>query len=155
MTTHMSIITIISLLIAVLGPSAGWAQQAAAANGGRSISGRGTVAVNPAVSADDDDDAGDRWDVQFNGDAGGGMKGKVRIGGIRVSRAGNVGNIQWKLSDGQLSGTVSDEAGEGVLASFKGTVSAKRIAGTFTTADGQTGSWTWEGPLPQVRPGGE
>jgi hypothetical protein len=117
-----------------------------------SISGRGTVTLSPAPDAQDGGDSEQRWEVSFRGTRGEGVKGTVRVGGISVPQSGDAGEIDWKLSGSDLSGTVTNPSGGDVVASFSGTVSANGIQGSFAITDGPSGSWVWEGSLPQLLP---
>lgn len=154
MGTHTRLFGTLASLIALVCAFNGWAQEAEAELGAvPSVSGRGTVSLSPAQGVQEDGGGSDeRWEISFKGVGGEGVKGTVRIGGISVPQAGDVGEIDWTLSGPNLSGTVTNPAGGGVLASFNGTVSANGIQGTFTIVDGPSGSWAWEGALPQPLP---
>ena len=47
-----------------------------------------------------------------------------------------------------VSGTISDDGGN-YVARFNGTISAAGMSGKYVDLSGETGDWSWDGPLPQ------
>jgi hypothetical protein len=72
--------------------------------------------------------------------------GSIRVTGADGFNGGNLGDADWKLEGSRLTGNVV-QRGMNVV-TFEGTVGEEETSGTFTTAGGRTGSWTWEGPPP-------
>ncbi|MBX3023522.1 hypothetical protein KF840_01290 [bacterium] len=77
-----------------------------------------------------------------------GVTGTVRVAGVPL-QADRLGTVDWHLDGSTLAGTVASPSGGPALASFTGTVTADGMAGTFTTLHGKSGTWAWEGPVPQ------
>jgi hypothetical protein len=72
------------------------------------------------------------------------LRGRVTLGGSPLAQAGN---LVGKISGQSLSGNVVDDAGKQIV-SFTGTITASGISGTYTDRTGETGNWSWDGPLP-------
>jgi hypothetical protein len=108
------------------------------------------VGVADAESDKADAGGGQEWHVEFQHATGSGgpVAGTVRVTGVQIGSETDLGGVTWRLSGSDLSGTIASVDGSMTVASFKGTISATSVGGTFTTIDGQSGSWTWEGPTP-------
>jgi hypothetical protein len=97
-----------------------------------------------------DSEAGEeRLEVQVAG-----VSGVLRVSGVPVL-ADQLRKAEWEVTGSEVSGSVSNPNGGPALASFTGTVTEKGIEGTFTTLSGQSGSWVWEGPMPEAPPAPE
>jgi hypothetical protein len=63
-----------------------------------------------------------------------------------------------RLSGARLEGQISGNEVTGVLVgdndmqvgTFTGSIYAESVSGTYTTADGDSGTWSWDGPLPDA-----
>jgi hypothetical protein len=73
------------------------------------------------------------------------LRGRVSLGGSPLAAAGN---LVGQISGQRLSGNVVDDNGK-PIASFTGTIAATGITGTYTDRTGETGNWTWDGPVPK------
>jgi hypothetical protein len=73
------------------------------------------------------------------------LSGRVTLGGSPLAQAGN---LVGQISGQRLSGNVVDDNGKEIV-SFTGTITASGISGTYTDRTGETGNWSWDGPLPQ------
>lgn len=149
MGARRTIVGRIVALALMVGASGAWATDA------KTRSGSVKLTLNPLVS-----DAGspdERWQVQVRDVAASAksaseVQGAVRVAGIPIERPDRLGRVDWQLTGAALSGTVSSHSGGPVVAWFTGTVSANGIQGTFTAVNGQSGSWVWEGPVPEEQP---
>lgn len=129
-----------------------------AAEVGVQQSGSVTLTLNPLAS--DPGASKERWSIQIQDATASAadsptVTGTVRIGGVPIERAEQLGKVDWQISGTTVSGTVSNPSGGPALASFKGTVDENGMQGTFTVLSGQSGSWAWEGPLPEIAVGTE
>jgi hypothetical protein len=108
----------------------------------------GTVSLT-ATALDQDAGAGEQR-LQISAQ---GVTGTVRVSGVPL-QANRLGTVDWHLDGSTLTGTVASPSGGAALASFTGTITADGMAGTFTTLHGKSGTWAWEGPVPQAPPAG-
>jgi hypothetical protein len=53
-----------------------------------------------------------------------------------------------QISGQSLTGNVVDDNGKQIV-SFSGTITATGISGTYTDRTGETGNWSWDGPVPK------
>ena len=62
-------------------------------------------------------------------------------------------DIEGQVSGNEVYGALVD-ANSRQVGTFAGTISTSGFSGTYTAANGDTGNWTWDGPLPgaQVAP---
>jgi len=62
-------------------------------------------------------------------------------------------DIEGQVSGSEVYGALVDKNSMQV-GTFTGTISTSGLSGTYTAANGDTGNWTWDGPLPgtQVAP---
>ena len=111
-------------------------------------SNNGMVTLTP-VTSEPGTDTQLQVQVQDPTGPGSAVTGTVSVAGFPVGRLDNLGGVAWQLSGNDLSGSVSGSHGGVTLASFNGTVNATGAQGTFTTVNGQGGSWVWTGPSPQ------
>ena len=88
---------------------------------------------------------GQQWHVDALRASDNTLRGRVTLGGSPLAQAGN---LVGKISDQQLSGNVVDDTGKQIV-SFTGTITASGISGTYTDRTGETGNWSWDGPLPK------
>jgi hypothetical protein len=88
---------------------------------------------------------GQQWHVDALRATDNTLRGRVSLGGSPLAAAGN---LVGQISGQSLSGNVVDDNGK-PIASFTGTVSSTGISGTYTDRTGETGNWSWDGPLPQ------
>ena len=72
-----------------------------------------------------------------------------------VGRIGLVGSptltsaqIEGQISGKDVYGVLVDDAGMQV-GTFDGTLANNRVNGTYQTADGDSGNWSWDGPPPE------
>jgi hypothetical protein len=89
--------------------------------------------------------AGQQWHVDALRATDNTLRGRVSLGGSPLASAGN---LVGQISGQSLSGNVVDDAGK-QIASFTGTIAATGISGTYTDRTGETGNWSWDGPVPQ------
>jgi hypothetical protein len=89
--------------------------------------------------------AGQQWHVDALRATDNTLRGRVSLGGSPLAQAGN---LVGQISGQRLSGNVVDDNGK-QIASFTGTVTSTGISGTYTDRTGETGNWTWDGPLPR------
>ena len=88
--------------------------------------------------------AGQQWHVDALRATDNSVRGRVSLGGSPLAQAGN---LVGQISGQTLSGSVVDDTGK-QIASFTGTITATGITGTYTDRTGETGNWSWDGPLP-------
>jgi hypothetical protein len=86
-----------------------------------------------------------QWHVDALRASDNALSGRVTLGGSRLAQAGN---LVGRISGQSLSGNVVDDHGKQIV-SFTGTVTATGISGTYTDRTGETGNWSWDGPLPK------
>jgi hypothetical protein len=89
--------------------------------------------------------AGQQWHVDALRATDNTLRGRVSLGGSPLAHAGN---LVGQISGQSLSGNVVDDTGK-QIASFTGAITATGITGTYTDRTGETGNWSWDGPLPQ------
>jgi hypothetical protein len=87
-----------------------------------------------------------QWFVQLERNAGDGTV----SGHLTVVGSGSLtgGVIAGRITDTQLSGTVTDDTGA-QLATFIGTVNGNAMSGSYTTHDGDSGDWSYDDPTQQ------
>jgi hypothetical protein len=73
------------------------------------------------------------------------LRGRVTLGGSPLASAGN---LVGQISGQHVSGNVVDDTGKEIV-KFTGTITATGISGTYTDRTGETGNWSWDGPVPQ------
>jgi hypothetical protein len=68
----------------------------------------------------------------------------------RVQLAGEVGEgiVEGQVAGSFVFGTVRDESGREV-GYFEGHITPEGVEGKFTALGGETGSWSWDGPVPK------
>ena len=71
------------------------------------------------------------------------LSGRVTLMGSPLDQA----RIEGQVTGADVDGVLLDDAGTQV-GTFSGTITSGGIAGTYTTADGDTGDWSWAGKLP-------
>jgi hypothetical protein len=88
-----------------------------------------------------------QFDLQFRPvETGELFTGSIRVTGADGFTGGSLGDADWKLDGSRLTGKIV--RGEMTVVTFEGTMNEEETSGTFVTAGGRTGSWTWEGPPP-------
>ena len=86
-----------------------------------------------------------RWDLQLSRGAGDALTGRVTL---QDSPLLSTGTVHARIVGRNVAGFVADEAGNRAL-TFRGTIEADRMSGTYTDRTGETGAWAWDGPPPQ------
>ena len=112
-------------------------------------SGTGAVTLSPVTGSGTDG----QWQVSLQGEAGYPVTGTVQVTGFTVRQPGRLGKVDWQRSGNDIAGTIGNPSGGTPLASFNGIVNANGAQGTFSAANGQTGSWSWTGAAPQLGSG--
>lgn len=137
--------TIAAAGVAVLMVSAALAPARGQDSGISVATGKGSVSVSQRDVAGASGQR--RFDVQFRPiDTGELFIGSVRVTGADGFSGGSLGAADWKLDGSRLTGKIVQR---GItVVTFEGTVGDEETNGTFTTARGRSGSWTWEGPPP-------
>lgn len=86
-----------------------------------------------------------RWNLDVHRGDDNSITGRVNLGGSPLASSGNVnGHIVGTL----VTGTITDDDGKQV-AKFHGQLNSQGMSGTYTDRTGETGSWSWDGQLPQ------
>jgi hypothetical protein len=80
-------------------------------------------------------------------DKPGATSGTASVVGFPVVLSGSFGDIDWQIDGDTVTGRLEDR-GDGSAGTFRGTITQTGVSGTFTSADGRTGLWSWDGPLP-------
>ena len=80
-------------------------------------------------------------------DGGAVISGPVTIKGMAMVNSGDMGEVDWQVSDSTVSGAVRQTAD--VVTTFEGTITTAGASGTFTLPAGLRGEWSWDGPLPR------
>jgi hypothetical protein len=84
------------------------------------------------------------WHVQLKHFDDNSLSGRITIvGSPRLQQA----RIEAQISGSEVYGVLVDDSDQQV-GTFTGSIFTDGIAGTHTTADGDTGNWTWNGPPP-------
>jgi hypothetical protein len=91
---------------------------------------------------------GDRrgWGVEVKHFDDNSFTGRVTLVGAPVPHAG----IEGQISGNEAYGVLVDDNGM-QIGTFTGSISNGGISGRYTAANGDTGSWSWDGPLPGVQ----
>jgi len=55
------------------------------------------------------------------------------------------GNVHGRVSGKSVSGTITDDDGN-FVAAFEGVLDGEEMAGTYRSADGDSGTWSWSEP---------
>lgn len=84
-------------------------------------------------------------------DNAGATSGTANVVGFPVVLSGSFGDIDWHVDGASVTGSLKNVEGA-VEGTFLGTITATGVSGTFTTGDGRTGLWSWDGPLPGQTP---
>jgi len=88
--------------------------------------------------------AGAGWQVQLKQRDDDSLSGRVLIVGSPVL---DHAQIQGQITGSEVDGVLLDDNGRQV-GTFSGAVRNDRVSGTYTTADGDVGDWSWDGALP-------
>jgi hypothetical protein len=84
------------------------------------------------------------WQVQLQRFDDDSITGKLRIlGSARIHQAQIVGQV----TGSDVDGVLLDDTGK-QMGTFSGSVFTKGASGSYTTADGDTGVWSWDGLPP-------
>lgn len=84
------------------------------------------------------------WQLQVKQMDDNSLTGRITIvGSPRIQQA----RIEGQISGSAVDGVLVDNA-DTQIGTFTGSVSNGSVSGTYTTADGDTGTWSWDGPLP-------
>ncbi len=83
------------------------------------------------------------WHVQMKHFDDNSLAGRVNLVGAVFDHA----NIQGLITGQQVEGVLLDD-NENQVGTFSGVISTSGISGTYTTANGDSGNWTWDGQLP-------
>ncbi len=83
------------------------------------------------------------WHVQMKHLDDNSLTGRVNLVGAVFDHA----SIQGIVSGQQIEGVLLDD-NENQVGTFSGVISTSGISGTYTTANGDSGNWTWDGQLP-------
>lgn len=86
-----------------------------------------------------------RWSVTITRNDGGEITGLVAV--AKSPLLAN-GNLRARLVGTQVSGTISRPDG-GEVVRFWGVLQGRRLRGEYLDLSGESGEWTWEGPLPE------
>ena len=86
-----------------------------------------------------------RWNLDVARGDDNSIRGRVRVADSPLLSAGNV---EGQITGRSVSGTISDDDGH-QIATFQATITRTGISGTYTDQTGETGQWSWDGPLPQ------
>jgi hypothetical protein len=82
------------------------------------------------------------WQIQVKRLDDDSLTGRITVVGSSLIQQGKI--------EGQISGTDVDGVIVGdddvQIATFTGVMAKQRMSGTYTTADGDSGNWSWEGP---------
>jgi hypothetical protein len=85
------------------------------------------------------------WHVHVERSDDGSVTGRVAVIG---SPSLHSARIQGHVTGSDVYGVLLDES-DSQLGTFSGTVSSDGLNGTYQTADGDSGTWSWDGPPPQ------
>jgi hypothetical protein len=86
--------------------------------------------------------ASQAWRIAATRGQDGSLYGRLEVDESPLLRAGNLSG--WVVGK-TVSGTVTDDDG-GFLAKFEGEVDGEWMSGTYTSADGDRGTWVWAEP---------
>ena len=75
------------------------------------------------------------------------ISGPVTIKGMATVNSGDMGEVDWQVSDSKVSGAVTHSGN--ATTTFEGTITTAGANGSFTLPGGLRGEWSWDGPLPQ------
>ncbi len=64
------------------------------------------------------------------------------------SPLGSQGNVEGEIDGNRVAGTIVSAAGDD-LATFRGVLSETGLHGSYRDRTGESGTWTWEGTLPE------
>ena len=90
--------------------------------------------------------SGAGWQVQLKQLDDDSLAGRVLIVGSPVL---DHAQIQGQVTGGEVDGVLLDDRGRQV-GTFSGAIRNNHVGGTYTTADGDVGDWSWDGPLPGI-----
>lgn len=85
------------------------------------------------------------WSLDVKRSPDGSLTGRVTLSDSPLMQSGN---LKAQILGTLLSGTISDDDGKQV-ATVQGKLSPSGIDGNYTDRTGETGSWHWEGELPE------
>jgi hypothetical protein len=84
------------------------------------------------------------WQVQLKHLEDGSLSGRVVIVGSPVL---DHAEIQGQVTGSEVDGVLLDDGGRQV-GTFSGSIANGTVGGTYSTADGDVGDWSWEGKIP-------
>ncbi len=84
------------------------------------------------------------WQLQMKRFDDNSLSGRVVVAGSPLM---DHAAIQGQLSGPEVDGVLLDDDGR-QIGTFSGAIGTSGIAGTYATADGDAGDWSWEGSVP-------
>jgi hypothetical protein len=100
------------------------------------------------LSVEGDQGAAKSVVVNLAADGGGNtITGSATVVGFPTILDGSFGLVDWRVDGSTVSGKLIDPSGQ-EAGTFNGTVTPTGVSGQYTTADGRTGLWSWDGPVP-------
>ena len=109
--------------------------------------GRAAVMASPGrvkAAADEREYAFDVWDAENVAS----VSGFVTTKGLPEMNGGDIGDVRWRIAGSKISGYLVKNGSN--VAAFSGTISRDGAIGTVKTSRGDSGTWVWDGPLPEV-----
>lgn len=85
-----------------------------------------------------------RWDLDLKRD-GNRVSGTIDL---TDSPLADRGFVEGYVSGARIDGRISDQIGR-LVARFRGTIEDGAMSGTYRDRTGESGTWTWDGPLPE------
>lgn len=87
------------------------------------------------------------WQVQMKHMDDNSLEGRVTLVGSRLQQA----RIQGQITGSEVYGVLVNDSDQ-QIGTFTGLIATGSISGTYTIADGDTGNWSWGGPMPAIQP---
>ena len=87
------------------------------------------------------------WQVQLKQMQDNSLAGRITIVGSPLIQQAR---IEGQISGSDVDGVLVDDS-NAQIGTFTGTLSNGSVSGTYTTAAGDTGNWSWDGPLPAAQ----
>jgi hypothetical protein len=86
-----------------------------------------------------------RWSLDVARDDAGRIQGNLVVGDSPLLKTGRVEGV---IHGRRVTGAIAGERGESI-AKFYGIITDDGVRGTYVDRTGETGEWTWEGPVPE------
>ena len=85
------------------------------------------------------------WQVQLKHSDDDSLSGRITVAGSSLIQNAR---IEGQVSGNEIYGVLVDD-NDAQVGTFTGSIFKQGMSGTYTTADGDTGNWNWDGAPPQ------